>query len=402
MTERTNIQGKMIGGYEIREVITEGNIIRVYRAYQHRLKRQVAIQTLQARFLEQDRAFREAMTRGAEIIAEFEHPNIVPLLDYIEQDDVPYIVMRMMTGGTLRDRLAGGALSVQECADVVRQIANALDYVHSLGKLHGDPSTGNIVFDSWGSAYISDFLIAGFRNQIKDVYFFGTLEYAAPECIGEGEATHLSDQYSLAAITYDMLTGLPVFVDPNPLNVARMHLYETPQPPQKRRTDIPSAINDVLFWALAKAPAERYPTIMDFAREFEKALNAKPQHLFVSYSRRDKDYAQALKDYMRGNGFTVWIDEQIEHGDHWFNEIHEAIRTCGAFLVVMSPDAETSEWVQKEILLAKRYKKPIFPLLLSGEEFAILIDLQYGDVRGGEMPGADFHRRVSRAVYGTG
>jgi serine/threonine protein kinase len=394
--------GKYIGPYEVRERVTEGNIITVYKAYQPKLNRFVAAQTLQPRFLERDRSFREALTRGAEIIAELEHPNIVPLLDYIEQDDVPYIIMRMMTGGALRDRLAKGALSLQDCLTVVRQIGNALDYVHSLGKIHGDPSTGNILFDQWGSAYMSDFLIAGFRNQVKGDYFFGTLEYAAPECIGDGEASPLSDQYSLAAITYDMLTGRPVFTDINPLLVARMHLFEQPQPPQNHRPDIPTTINDVLFRALSKKPEDRYPTIMDFAREFEKALNAKPQHLFVSYSRRDKTYAQALKDHMRNNGFTLWIDDQIEHGDHWFNEIHEAIKTCAAFLVVMSPESEQSEWVQKEILLAKRYKKPIFPLLLSGDEFPILIDLQYADVRNNEMPGTDFHRRVSRAVYGTG
>jgi serine/threonine protein kinase len=394
--------GKTLGQYEIHDLLTDGNIIAVYKAYQPKLKRYVAIQTLKPKMLERDHAFRQALSRGAEIIAEFEHPNIVPVLDYLEQDDVPYIVMRLMTGGTLRDRLANGALSLQECLSVVRQIGGALDYVHSLGKIHGDPSTGNIVFDPWGGAYMSDFLIAGFRNQVKGGYFFGTLEYAAPECIGDGEASPASDQYSLAAITYDMLTGRPVFVDINPLNVARMHLFNAPEPPQTHRAEIPMAVNDVLFRALAKNPEDRYPTIMDFAREFEKALNAKPQHLFVSYSRRDKDYAQRLKDHMRHNGFTLWIDDQIEHGDHWFNEINEAIRTCSAFLVLMSPEAEHSEWVQKEILLAKRYKKPIFPLLLSGEEFAILIDLQYADVRDGELPGTDFHRRVSKAVYGTG
>jgi hypothetical protein len=139
---------------------------------------------------------------------------------------------------------------------------------------------------------------------------------------------------------------------------------------------------------------------MDFAREFEKAIAAVPQQVFISYSRRDKNYAAQLREHLLHNGFNVWIDSQIEYGDTWFKEIDEAIKTCAAFVLLMTPDSYESEWVQKEILLAKRSKKQIFPLLLKGEEFGIVIDLQFADVRNGEMPDVNFHRRLSRAVFG--
>jgi CheY-like chemotaxis protein len=133
----------------------------------------------------------------------------------------------------------------------------------------------------------------------------------------------------------------------------------------------------------------------------KKALTTAPPHLFISYSSKDKVFVLALREHLSHNGFTIWIDDAIEHGNRWFNEIDQAIKTCAAFLVIMTPEAEQSEWVQKEILLAKRYKKAIFPLLLSGDEFAILIDVQYVDVRNQQMPGIDFHRRVNQAVIDT-
>ena len=95
----------------------------------------------------------------------------------------------------------------------------------------------------------------------------------------------------------------------------------------------------------------------------------------------------------------MWIDDRIDIGDRWFAVIVRAIETCGAVVVVMSPDSEQSQWVQKEILIAQRDHKPIFPILLEGREFGVLIDLQYQDARDqGQMPDAGFYERLSRRV----
>jgi serine/threonine protein kinase len=394
MPSNVDLTGQTLGRYEIRELIYNGTIVAHYAAFQPGLDRKVTVQTLQKHY-RHDRQYNQAFAKAAKIIAEYEHPAIVPIIDFGIDHEITFIVMRMLRGGTLTERLKQGALSFQDSISVVRQIAGALEYVHAEGTVHGSPGGGSIAFDSWGNAYLADFIIAGFLSEVNEAVI-GTPAYMAPERWREQPPTPQSDQYALAAITWEMLTGKILFTTPT------QHLTAAPEPPQMLRPEIPTAVNDVLFRALAKDPAERYPTVSDFAREFEKALSLTPQHLFISYSRRDKDFAQRLKDHLRGSGFTIWIDEQIEHGDHWFNEINDAIRTCAAFLVLMSPEAEHSEWVQKEILLAKRYKKPIFPLLLSGDEFPLLIDLQFADVRDGELPGTDFHRRVSKAVYGTG
>jgi serine/threonine protein kinase len=397
MPSSVDLTGQRLGQYEIQEMIYSGTIVELYTAFQPGLDRQVGIQTLQ-KHLRHDRRNNQALAKAAKLIAGYEHPNIVPVFDFGVEKEITYVVMRQMQGGDLSHRLANGALPFQEIVSIVRQIASALEYVHSLGQIHGSPGTVNIVFDTWGSAYLSDFIVAGFLSEIQEG-IIGIPAYLAPERWREEPPIPASDQYALSAITYEMLTGKLPFSQPG---LVQKHLHDEPTAPHTLRPEIPLAVDEVILRGMAKAPEDRYSTVTNFARDFEKALNAQPQHLFISYSRRDKDFALALREHLGNNGFTLWIDDAIEHGDQWFNEIHDAIKNSAAFLVIMSPEAEKSEWVQKEILLAKRYKKAIFPLLLKGDEFAILIDIQYGDVRDGQMPGTDFHRRISRAVYGTG
>ncbi|GEM_PF-1984026 len=390
-------RGKTLGQYELRELIDD-SLILTFRAYQPRLKRLVTVQMLRPE-MGANLRLREGMARGAEIMAAMEHANIVPVIDYGEDQNIPYIAIRSMQGGSLRARLQQGAFSLNDAGGIIRQIGSALDYVHTHGRVHGDPSPRNMGFDLSGSAYITDFLFIGMLNEGSEIVL-GSKRYAAPERWRDEPPTPATDQYALAGIAYHIITGNAPFENNDRAALRENHLQDMPSAPQIHRTEIPLSVNDVLFRALAKQPQNRYPTVLDFARDFEKALNAAPQHVFISYSRRDSGYAGQLREHLAQSGFQMWIDSQIEHGDQWFNQIHEAIKTSAAFLVIMTPDAENSEWVQKEILLAKRYKKPIFPLLLNGDEFALLIDLQFADVRGDQLPGQEFHRRLSRAIHG--
>lgn len=391
--EYDKLNGVTLGTFVLTELAYESsvNIIATYRAIQPSLKRSVAVQVLNPELGH----FKHSFLKGAEIIASLEHPNISPVYECGEQDEFAFIAMRLMTGGTLMTRIRQNPLSSQEATSVIRQISNALDYVHSRNMVHGDPSTNNIIFDLWGSAYLADFVVAGLLQQGEGIT--GTPFYMSPERWREEPVTPASDQYALGAVTYHMITGQPPFPTRNIGELAQNHLHDMPV---RLASNFPDAVNDVLFRALAKKPEDRYPTVMDFAREFEKAIQAVPQHLFISYSRSNKDYAGQLTDHLGHNGFEVWIDSKIDYGDAWFDEIDDAIKNCAAFLLIMTPEAQASEWVKKEILLAKRYKKPIFPLLLEGDEFPIVIDIQFADVKGGVMPDTNFHRRLRRTVFG--
>jgi serine/threonine protein kinase len=389
------LEGMTLGRYELRQLIAEeARIVATYKAYQPMLKREVAVQVLNSAL----EGMRQGFVRAAEIMADLEHSNIVPIHDFDTHDDLAYIVTRLLGGGSLRKRVEAGIIPLQETVAMVKQIGSALDYVHSRGMTHGDPSVANIVFDSWGSAYIADFHVAGLLSNAQGA-MVGTPAYTAGEKWTTGMATPFTDQYALAAIVYQMITGATPF-EGEMMAVMYKHTKEMPALPHTVNAELPPSVSDVLLHALAKAPEERYPSVMDFARDFEKASAAPPKHLFISYSRRDKPYAQGLTERLQQSSFNVWIDSQIEYGETWFKEIDEAIKTCAAFVLLMSPESYESEWVQKEILLAKRYKKPIFPLLLDGDEFPIVIDIQFADVRSGEMPDANFHRRLRRAVFG--
>ncbi|MCA9905831.1 MAG: toll/interleukin-1 receptor domain-containing protein, partial [Anaerolineae bacterium] len=119
-------------------------------------------------------------------------------------------------------------------------------------------------------------------------------------------------------------------------------------------------------------------------------------HIFISYSRRDTDYARKLAESLRDHGFDIWFDEHIEYGANWEMAIFRAIDACAVLVVLMSPDSAASEWVQREVAYAERRKKPIYPLLLEGEEFPRFVLTQYVDVTSHDLPKEHFYDNLSQ------
>src|SRR5437762_3143565 len=107
-------------------------------------------------------------------------------------------------------------------------------------------------------------------------------------------------------------------------------------------------------------------------------------HIFISYSKKQRQYARMLADHLLENGFDVWIDDRIEYGDEWWDVIDKAISDCAAVVVIMTPDSKNSKWVKREVMLAEERNKPTFPLLLQGENWSLYITTQYIDVRHGK------------------
>ena len=125
-------------------------------------------------------------------------------------------------------------------------------------------------------------------------------------------------------------------------------------------------------------------------------------HIFISYSHQDSDYAHALADSLQSMGFEVWIDERLDYGSQWPQELQTRLDTCFAFILVMSPRSYASEWVQSELQRAKRKLKPIFPLLLEGDEPWLSVEsTQYYDVRGEVYPDAKFYSALKRVITPT-
>src|SRR5687768_18533369 len=122
-------------------------------------------------------------------------------------------------------------------------------------------------------------------------------------------------------------------------------------------------------------------------------------HIFISYSHKDTTYAHSLADHLRNMGFDTWIDERLDYGSQWPHELQKRLDSCDAFILIMTPRSYASEWVQNELQRAKRKLKPIFPLLLEGDEPWLSVEsTQYYDVRGGSFPDERFHADLKQVT----
>jgi serine/threonine protein kinase len=199
--------------YQLRDVLGQGGMAVVYRAYDTRLQREIAFKVLAAHLITES-AFYQRFERETRIIATLEHPNIVPVYDSgIDEKKQPYLVMRLLRGGTLRDRRGRGELAGADLWPPMHQVAAALDHAHSQNIIHRDIKPVNILFDEKGNAYVSDFGIAKVRDtttgDLTGNNVLGTPAYMSPEQFEGRPVDGRSDQYSLAVVLFEALTGRP-------------------------------------------------------------------------------------------------------------------------------------------------------------------------------------------------
>ena len=274
--------GSQIAGYRLEEQIGRGGMAVVYRALDLRLDRHVALKIL-APGLALDDAFRQRFIRESRAAAAVDHPHIIPVFEAGEADGVLFIAMRYVHGGDVRTLLdAEGALSAVRAADIITQVASALDAAHSHGLVHRDVKPGNMLLDSTSGSgrqdhvYLSDF---GLSKQSLSVtgltstgQFLGTLDYVAPEQIEGRPVDGRADLYALACASFEILCGTPPFRRDQGLAVVWAQLSEAPPSLCARRTDLPAGVDAVLAKAMAKGPADRYPTCLAFAAALREAL----------------------------------------------------------------------------------------------------------------------------------
>ncbi len=253
---------EMIGRYEIRGEIGRGGMATVVKGYDPQFDREVAIKILPKELLH-NQMFRARFEREARVVANLEHPAIVPVYDFGEQDGQPYLVMRLMSGGSLRDRIdAQKKFSIAEIVEIFAVLAPALDYAHQQGIIHRDLKPGNILFDQHGRPYLSDFGIAKLAEAgatLTGDSTIGTPAYMSPEQVrGDPDLDGRSDLYSLGIILFEMLTGRLPFEANSPTGQMMKHL--TAPIPDVRELDenLPPDVQWVIERILAKSREERF------------------------------------------------------------------------------------------------------------------------------------------------
>ena len=263
------------GRYEILAPLAEGGMGAVFLARRCLLGDEVAIKIVRAESAK-DQGARERFLRESRASAQLRHPNIVSILDYsLDAEGRPYLVMELLNGRSLRQEIAArGPLPLAEVQSIIVPLCGALQLAHDQGILHRDLKPGNIVAHDFGGGTkthkIVDFGlvrdISSDSTRLTGAHqFLGTFTYAAPEQVLGGEMDARSDQYSLAVVTYELLTGRPPFDAPDPAQLVTALLMSTMTPPSVLREDLPKWVDVVLGRALAKSATDRYDSMSAFA-----------------------------------------------------------------------------------------------------------------------------------------
>src|ERR1022692_677200 len=278
--------GSRIAGYLLEEQIGQGGMAVVFRAHDERLDRRVALKIL-APALAADEAFRQRFIRESRAAAAVDDPHIIPVFEAGEASGVLFIAMRYVRGGDVRSLVTqSGSLPPGRVAEIVSQVASALDAAHGRGLVHRDVKPANMLLDSSGGAgrpdhvYLSDFGLSKASLQASGLTgtgtFLGTLDYISPEQIEGKPVDGRADQYALACAAYELLCGSPPFQREEAMAVMYAQLSEPPPQLTSRRPDLPPAVDDVFARALAKAPASRYASCREFCDDLREAFGIRP------------------------------------------------------------------------------------------------------------------------------
>ena len=263
-TQTQVVIGSDFLGYRIEELVGRGGMGVVYRAYDLRLKRTVALKLVTPE-LALDERFTERFARETELAMALEHPNVVPIHDAGDADGRLYLAMRLVEGTDLRALLATeGALEPTRALAICGQVANALDAAHRNGLVHRDVKPSNVLLDANEHVYLADF---GLTRRLEEQgaqagegRSVGTPAYLAPEQIEGTPVDGRADVYSLGCVLYECLTGAVPYPRSSRLAAAWAHLEEMPPRASELGSNMPAALDAVIRKALAKEPEDRYPT----------------------------------------------------------------------------------------------------------------------------------------------
>lgn len=288
------LEGRTLDRYELRRLVGKGGMANVYEAYDPNFHRVVAVKV----FKREDEEMLRRFIREAQVMAGLSHPHLVEVYDTGEcpLDGITryYIVMPFLTGGTLRARIRRSPLSLSEVCQCLKDIADALDYIHAQGIVHRDIKASNVLLNEEGRCYLTDFGIARITSDATQLTstgnVLGTVDYVAPELFEvHRRADARSDLYSLGVLLYEMVTGRLPFSADNQLALISMHVNKQPPSPLLYVPQIPQEVVNVINRSLEKQPEKRYGSAMELANAFCRAV--KGGESGVGHTRSEREPA---------------------------------------------------------------------------------------------------------------
>ncbi|HEY84831.1 MAG TPA: protein kinase, partial [Chloroflexi bacterium] len=300
-----DLAGKTLGQFRITEAIGRGGMAAVYKAYQPSLDRYVAIKVLSAQHaLTPD--FSERFVREARAIAQLNHPNILPVIDFGQEDDLSYIVMKYVPAGTLKGKM-GQPMELETALRLLEGIAAALDHAHSRGILHRDVKPGNVLLDENDWALLADFglakMVSGSSELTGSGVGIGTPAYMSPEQCQGMPVDVYTDIYALGIVLYEMVTGRLPFDADTPFAVVMKQISDPLPLPRSIRADLPEDVERIILKATAKTPQDRFETAGDLARALRAAITPDPPTTLLPNNARKKATPRLADLYTQALGY---------------------------------------------------------------------------------------------------
>jgi serine/threonine-protein kinase len=268
------VVGEVIAGrYTLEELCGSGGMSSVYRAHDSLLERDVAIKILHSSYLEDGNAV-ERFRREAQSVAQLSHPNVVTIIDRGEEDGHQFIVFEYVPGNTLKDYVARrGPLPPGEALSLAIEVGKGLAYAHRQGIVHRDVKPQNVILNGDGLPKVTDFGIARSVDVEKGITQTGTVvgtsDYIAPEQASGGPAVPESDVYGLGCVLFELLTGSTPYSGGGFVDVAMQHIHSPTPSVLERRPEVPTRLAAAVERAMAKDPADRFPSMDDLVAELE-------------------------------------------------------------------------------------------------------------------------------------
>ena len=312
--------GKRLDGrYEIHELIGQGGMAYVYRAYDRIENRWVAIKILREE-LSDNSDFLRRFRNESKAIAVLSHPNIVKVYDVSFGDRIQYIVMEYVDGITLKQYIEQqGEIKWREALYFTVQILQALQHAHERGIIHRDIKPQNIMLLEDGSIKVMDFGIARFtqaETQTMTDKAIGSVHYIAPEQARGGHINDKADIYSVGVMLYEMLTGQLPFVADNAVSVAIMQMQAEPTPPTRINPSIPKGLEEITMHAMEKNPAQRFPSAADMLEDVER-FRRNPEMVFNYGDQVDHAYARGTSIYDTAGGRQQDYNDNYEYEEEY-------------------------------------------------------------------------------------
>lgn len=330
-----NLIGKVLGQYELVEIVGEGGLATVYKAYQKKLERWVAVKVLHSK----DRDLLTRFEREAKAVAQLRHRNILMVHEYGEDAGWPYIAMEYVKEGTLENYLVNKPMI--DWARVVMltiPIAQALHHAHEHGLIHRDVKPSNVLMPQPDWPLLADFGLVKMRNPDQDItasdVVIGTPAYISPEQASAGTVDPRADMYSLGVVMYQLLTGQLPFAYKNPNEMINAHISEPIPSPNQFKQTCPLELEEVILTMLQKSPDARYADLQVVANTLQKISKGTTRPFPSSDISVEEPFApednrptptthkspsgiiseQAIKILLRDQNVTIDIPEPGEEG----------------------------------------------------------------------------------------